>query len=347
MKPRKIIFECKTGSHLYGTNTPKSDEDYMGVFLPSTEDLFGLENCPTEWTQNVKISDGERNSIGDIDRKYFSIKKFLTLLAAGQSNQVEMFFAPDEAIITTSPEWELIRANKDLFISQNSVTPILGFAVAQSYKAVVKGENLNLIRGLIKAIEGEFFLNSSQRDITLNPDAIFVKKYHSAKHTTIQDCIGMNNSNGAFTLFGSEVKFLVGDDDIYLIEIAGRKIQTTNSIRHLYEKLNELEARYGTRSEDAAQKGQDYKSLHHAYRLLILAKELKSTGRVTLPMKPEDVEFLMKIKRGEYRADYFDELDAKIKEVKSLESGLRESPDMGKINQLCIRMLNEYYRSDK
>ena len=36
-----ILFLCKFGSHLYGTNTPESDEDFKGVYLPT------LEQCIT------------------------------------------------------------------------------------------------------------------------------------------------------------------------------------------------------------------------------------------------------------------------------------------------------------
>lgn len=34
-----IAFECLFGSHLYGTATENSDTDYLGVFIPSREEI--------------------------------------------------------------------------------------------------------------------------------------------------------------------------------------------------------------------------------------------------------------------------------------------------------------------
>ncbi len=37
------ILEIKVGSHLYGTNTPTSDIDYSGIFLPNKALVFGFK----------------------------------------------------------------------------------------------------------------------------------------------------------------------------------------------------------------------------------------------------------------------------------------------------------------
>ena len=36
-KIKKVILKVRSGSNLYGTNTPKSDTDYIGVFIPQDE----------------------------------------------------------------------------------------------------------------------------------------------------------------------------------------------------------------------------------------------------------------------------------------------------------------------
>jgi len=35
----KCIVEMVFGSHLYGTDTPESDKDYKGVFMPARDDI--------------------------------------------------------------------------------------------------------------------------------------------------------------------------------------------------------------------------------------------------------------------------------------------------------------------
>jgi hypothetical protein len=49
MADRNKIFEIRVGSHLFGTSTPESDEDYFGVFMPGPELLYGFQRCE-RWT---------------------------------------------------------------------------------------------------------------------------------------------------------------------------------------------------------------------------------------------------------------------------------------------------------
>ena len=39
------ILEVRVGSHLFGTDTPESDLDLFGVFMPWDENLFGFQRC--------------------------------------------------------------------------------------------------------------------------------------------------------------------------------------------------------------------------------------------------------------------------------------------------------------
>jgi predicted nucleotidyltransferase len=146
-KDRKIIFEAVTGSQLFGTNSPKSDKDLMGVFLNSTDDYFGLnEKIPHLMDLSVKVSTGSKNNNEDVDRKFVSLPEFFRLALSGQSKETEALFVPDFLIITKTPEWELILKNRHLLLSKNSMTSFLSFARSQSVKATVKGDNLNDIQ---------------------------------------------------------------------------------------------------------------------------------------------------------------------------------------------------------
>ena len=39
MALNNLILKIRAGSHLYGTNTIDSDEDYIGIFLPEPEPI--------------------------------------------------------------------------------------------------------------------------------------------------------------------------------------------------------------------------------------------------------------------------------------------------------------------
>jgi len=56
----EIVVHMIFGSHLYGTNTPDSDTDYKGIFLPSREQVF-LGKIPKSYsTSPKKTEEGQR-----------------------------------------------------------------------------------------------------------------------------------------------------------------------------------------------------------------------------------------------------------------------------------------------
>ena len=331
---RKIIFETVVGSRLYGTNSPESDMDFMGIFLPSTEDVLGLENPPTEWSKDEKISTGARNIAGDVDRKYYSLKRYLSLLAEGQSIQLEMLFSPRQMWLTPGRPmrcpWSTIIQNRELFVSKGSIMPFIGFAKAQAYKATVKGENLKILREIIHRM-------------TLN-----FEKEPSSRHLPISDYISSIYRDQCTFLDYPHVKHIESETrpgvTMSHIEIAGRKFEFTQKAKDVYNKLIKLEERYGTRSEAAAESGYDYKSIMHAYRLLFEAKMLLTEGKLILPLPIDTVNFLKTIRAGEYKADFFIEIEEQLTEIRELKekSSLQESVDRGKINELCHVLMHEH-----
>lgn len=325
MKPRKIIFECHVGSKLYGTNRPDSDDDFMGVFLPSTEDMFSMQNCPSEWSMNEKLSDGERNTIGDIDRKYYSVQKFLNLAAQGQPKQIEMLFAPKDKIIISTSEWDKIVNNKETFLSKNSVLPFIGFAKAQAYKATLKGDNLRLVRNLLMNFS---YLREPMFRTTVSENTKLISE-------TEAKFLGE-------TVKIEETQYRPGVI-MKCVVVAGRKFEFTQSLKNVYNKLQELEARYGTRSEATAEAGYDYKSLMHAYRLLFETEQLLRTGKLEFPLSPTNCTRLLQIRNGTYQADYFQEIEDKLTEIKNIKSDLPENVDWGKVNKLCQETLMGYF----
>ncbi len=322
MKARKIIFESRVGSHLYGTNTPASDEDYRGVYLPSTEDLLGVQSAPGEWDASVKTSDGARNAAGDVDRKFYSIKKFIDLACQGQPGQLEMMFAPVNMVLLATPEWDAIQQCRNMFISKTGIKPFLGFATSQAHKAAIKGENLILIRELIKVLADA--INRQSR--------VVVSDLMSAPTD------GKTVIDGQVT-----VTHIRNDRGFTLIEVAGRQFDSGLLCKSLLESLKSMESRYGTRSDAAAAKGYDYKSLSHAVRLISEAEEFLLRGTLTFP-RP-DAAFLLQVKRGEIDRDWFGFLFGEIERLEQdvlPQSQLTAQPNRSALNQLCIDILTRH-----
>lgn len=87
------IVTIKFGSHLYGTSTPASDLDYKSIFIPTVEAIL-LQSVKDIISITPEKAVGERNKPGDIDREYFSVQRYLHLLAEGQTVALDMLFAP-------------------------------------------------------------------------------------------------------------------------------------------------------------------------------------------------------------------------------------------------------------
>ena len=78
MKDLNVIMKTKFGSHLYGTNTPDSDLDIKGIYMPTEEQIF-LGRFGKSNTYNVKVSDGSKNTSEDMDIEMYSLHYFIKL----------------------------------------------------------------------------------------------------------------------------------------------------------------------------------------------------------------------------------------------------------------------------
>lgn len=327
MDERKIIFKAKVGSHLHGTATEKSDDDFLGVFIPSQKDLLGLQNRPSEWSENVKVSTSARNQQGDTDCKYLALYEFFNQAAKGQSQALELLFIPEANIVTKTVEWDTILANKELFITQKGILPIIGFAVAQMNKATIKGSNLNKINALIVACDERIAVNDGREAIVSCvewPGDFFEGEP------------GGPNAG----LFGLPVRIFTNLNGYKMIEIAGRDYDIGLSIKRFRHSLDILEKKYGSRVRLAAQMTYDFKSLTHAFRLISQAEEFIQNGTITFP-RP-DVNFLLKVKQGLYEGNVSEEINGKLDNLKQNlipKSSLKPEPDYSKIDKLCTKML--------
>lgn len=116
-----LIFKTLAGSRLYGTNTPESDIDYRGVFLPTAEQILGFNGI-----EQIETS-------VPFDSVTYALKKFLTLAADCNPNIVELLFAPIEGptCISVQPEWKEILDFRSSFISKKAKHTFSGYAFAQ------------------------------------------------------------------------------------------------------------------------------------------------------------------------------------------------------------------------
>ena len=70
------ILEINSGSVLYGTNTKDSDTDYLGIFMPSEEYVYGLKSVKEiDFSLAAKNKDGKKWSV-KLNNTYGFVAKF-------------------------------------------------------------------------------------------------------------------------------------------------------------------------------------------------------------------------------------------------------------------------------
>ncbi len=291
------IFECITGSRLYGTGTPESDYDYRGVCIPPMEILL----------HPFMNFDQKDSGFEEEDRAIYSLPKFFKICADSNPNIIELLFVPENNIILSTPIWEHIIENRNLFISKKAKFTFTGYAFSQ----------LNAIKR-----HRQWFINP--------PDK---KPHRNDFGLTDSPKISFQALVDAKAINSSYFK------DEYVEEIQKERLyrEAKNSWDHYQEwmknrnpKRRELEEKYKF----------DCKHASHLFRLLTEGEELLKTGKINFPLS--NAEELLAIKNGLYT---YDEVIEKAEEFeKKFDMWYNESelqfganiPELTKLYFKCI-----------
>jgi len=136
-----LIYKIRIGSQMYGTNTPDSDEDIGGIFIPDKDYVLGIKRCD-QVILNQKRSKSVRNKKGDIDYTVYSLPKFIHLAIGNNPNIIEFFFAHKTCILKYNRFAEKLLGSYKLFISKNSYHTFKGYAYSQRKRLEVKKANM-------------------------------------------------------------------------------------------------------------------------------------------------------------------------------------------------------------
>lgn len=125
----KLLFKAIVGSQSYGTSTPTSDIDYKGVYIQDRNDILGFK-----YKEQITVTD---------DEVYYEVRRFIELLRTANPTMLELLYSPEECIIETSPQFQLIRDNRDKFLTKKCLKSFGGYAVAQIKKAEGLDKKMN------------------------------------------------------------------------------------------------------------------------------------------------------------------------------------------------------------
>jgi hypothetical protein len=322
----KKILELQHGSHLYGTNTPSSDIDIKGVFIPSARDIL-LSRVSKTIRPNTKESVGgftAKNQPGDVDQEFYSLDKYLSLLCEGQTVALDLLFATPilDKSAYDSVWYYQIWLNRERFISRKADS-FIGYAYKQASKYGIKGSRVASVRAIVNLLE-PLLQNNSHR--ILGDYREYLVEF-------------VATSGGEFAQL-IDIELANQSKIIQHLEVCGRKAPLTISVREAYNMYKRLLDEYGQRALQAENNdGVDWKALSHAVRVGTQSIEYLKTGEMIFP-RP-DAAHLLDIKKGllPYK-DVAEEIESLIEEIKiaSTNSTLPDEPDYKFCEELVVNI---------
>ena len=310
------LVEMKFGSHLYGLNTPDSDIDYKGIYLPTLKELL-LHN----YKETIKESTGpqyDKNRPGDIDREWMSLDRFVRLAVEGQTLALDMLHCTDP--ISSSSEWEFLVAHRKDFYTKN-LTAFVGYVKRQAAKYGIKGSRLASIRKAMESMEP------------------YLTKENGYCISDISHVIsGILDENIGF----------VTKDNQNFIKVNEKLFQFNNSVDYVYAQLKKIFDSYGHRAKQAEKNdGVDWKAVSHALRAGYQARSIYEKGDFEYPLLETD--FLKKVKTGQldFKSEVSPVLESLVDEVEtlSINSELPKHVDVDKWNDWLFNVYRYHYFS--
>lgn len=317
----KVLYVTQYGSKLYGTDTPESDTDYRGIFLPTYEDrILGNDRDYIKLDTNTS---NNANTSDDIDIHLDSIHKWFNLLAKGETGAIDVLFS----MWSPSAVWaEHSFRNwvKDNYLSLITSNPkaFCGYAIGQSKKYNIKGARYNELCNFITE------LNLLSNDTTLEV-------------TSKVSDIGLSLQNYKYIGWKNAPAPRGQEGDWTYLEVLGKLYPPTWTIEFVLSKLEEMKNQYGNRAKKAFD-DIDWKALSHAVRVSLEIKELLQTTSIKFPL--HDRKLLLDIKQGKVPIDVcINTLEHTIKFVDNLvdATSLSKTVKQEKIDEFILGLYKD------
>lgn len=282
-----ILAKVLYGSHLYGTNTPTSDQDFKIVYLPNYKMVLLGQKFPTVRhrydAQGNPVSDSSSMPPDGYEDECVPVQKFVADFVGGQTYAVEMVQAIAHNAFegTCDEEFRELCVDLATMFNHSSIMGMMGFAVKQTFDYVRRGERLNKAQEVVDILED--IMKHNFQDATKRPR---LDNVLPSGKTVLE-----NVAEKANLQIGSVSSH---DTPFKTLKLNGREYLTTTTVENMIDAAKKLVEQYGNRSNRAAESEVDPKSLMHAVRVYEQIIELLSTGKITFPRS--NAQELLKIK---------------------------------------------------
>ena len=305
------ILEIRVGSHLYGTHTPTSDNDFSGIFLPIKSFVFGFQKVDEI---NLSISDKDdmgKNTQYAVDRKLYEFRKFVKLALDNNPNIIEQLFVNEENIVYINEAGRALLKKRHQFPHKGLLSKFKGYAFSQKHKMVIRSDKFH-------ELDNAFH---------------YLKDFAKPKELLIE----LKDKHLPFIKFNKDY-CIIGDLNLQ------KGIYVKKALNMIEERLSKV----GNRKTLITKYGFDTKFASHLIRLLMEGNELLNTGSIHFPLTYK--ETLLDIKQGKWTIkevlDYSEQLENDI-DLAAKTSELPKNPRTADIETFMIALLEEHFLMDR
>jgi len=347
----RVIFRGICGSHAYGTSTPESDQDSVGVFVLEAEAYLSLEETP------VQVSD-ERN-----DNRFYSLRNFLELASKGNPNILDVLFLPDDCMLTTSQYWRMLQNNRNFFLSQKALQTYCDCARGQMRKTRDCNRRIHNPQLEHPPVPADFCYilkgagtGMPSRSVPLEESGIRLEQCHA---------VAVKNSSELYRLYdyGNDARGVFHNGMLVCENVPqedegtrfiGLMVYNKSSFEHAKSRYRQYSEWCQTRnkarwsSKETGVLDYDAKNLMHIFRLLYSALNIVECGEPLVRFHGEKLQKLMDIRTGRFDYDTLaNEAESLIRqlEVARETSTLPEMPDSKKINSLLLEITRQWKKN--
>ena len=128
----RVIYRCVVGSRAYGLESPESDTDRRGIYLPSAELHWSLYGVPEQLENDAT------------QEAYWELQKFVVMALKANPNVLECLYSP--LVETATPLARELLAMRECFLSKIVYQTYNGYVMSQFKK--LQGDLRN--RGEVK-----------------------------------------------------------------------------------------------------------------------------------------------------------------------------------------------------
>ena len=342
-----ILLECISGSRAYNLDVATSDTDIKGVFYLPKNMFYGFHYLP-------QVSN-ETN-----DLVFYEVGRFLELMVKNNPNILELLETPEDKVLYKHPLMHKIKTED--FLSKKCKDTFGGYAFTQVRKA--RGLNKKIVnpigkkkktvldfcyilekQGSIALVDWLSINNRTQSEIGLVNVPHFKDTYglyyEDGRHLGYK---GVMKKESATTVLLSSIP----KEELPISYLQFNQDGYIKYCKDYKEYWDWVDKRNESRYENNVKHGKNYdsKNMMHTFRLLDMAKEILTEGKINV--RRENREELLKIRKGEWEYDdLIDLANAKMKAVEEAydNSSLPEEPNLTTVEQLLIEIREELYQS--